>query len=194
MIWRADRFKADIVQSKPSIFKLRLSSKPKKTTLLRHKWHFTLRFKDLKSVLPAAGGRCPQRQQDCGVLTVGGDPVGLPWGRIGSVGSSLLDSCAVLSLSIGCHAGEGRDCHYVGVMSVQNKKTEGFKAIVTVHDLLEHKQNSPRHLAKITFKTGCWIFWELGIDWTEAEVCFMNYQTKPPKCVVTLRHCKIYAS
>lgn len=89
------------------------------------------------------------------VLTVGRDPVGLPWGRIGSVGSSLLDSRAVLSLSIGCHAGEGWDWHYMGVMPAQNKKTEGFKAIVTVHDLLENKQNSPRHLAKITFNTGC---------------------------------------
>lgn len=89
------------------------------------------------------------------VLTVGGDSVGLPWRGIGSVGSSLLDSRAVLSLAIGCHRGEGRDCHYVGIMPIQNKKTEGFKAIITAHGLLEHKQNSSTHLANITFNTGC---------------------------------------
>lgn len=43
----------------------------------------------------------------------------------------------------------------MGIMSIQNKKTEGFKAIATAHDLLEHKQNSSRHLAKTTFNTGC---------------------------------------
>lgn len=76
----------------------------------------------------------------------------------------------------------------MGVMSVQNKKTEGFKAIVTVRDLLEHKQNSLRHLAKITFNTGCWLFWEL----TGLKQKFVLWTTG--LSVATLRHCKIYAS
>ena len=61
------------------------------------------------------------------VLTVGGYAIGLPRRRIGSVCSSLLDSRAVLSLSIRCHCWERWDCHYMGIMSIQNKKTEGLR-------------------------------------------------------------------
>lgn len=123
--------KADRVQSKPNILKVKYSSKPKKTTSLRHKWHHSQAER-----VPIS----PGRQQDWGALTVGGDSVGLPWGRIGSVGSSLLDARAVLSLPVRCHGGEGWHRHDVGIMSAHNDKTEGFKASITVQDLLEQSR------------------------------------------------------
>lgn len=82
-----------------------------------------------------------QRWHEPRVLTVGRDAVGLPWRRVGSVRSSLLDPCAVLSLSICCHCWEGWDCHYVGIMPVQKGK-RWSKAAVTAQDLLEHSWNT----------------------------------------------------